>query len=266
LVGVTGVDVYRAAFVARCEAAREPGQSNVDAPGICGLLASPGHMHARLLITDDRARDMLAAQLPAAEAGMITVFAAAPRCRALVADQTTWTSDESTAMICRDLRDVPAPALPAGLTLRPVRRSAGERPDGVPLEDAVAAVLRANPAMDDPAETFAAYLRSLPSSVRLLCAVDREGVVRATSGSSTFGAEARVFFVNTDPDWRRRGVGQAMTAGALLAARRSGARRACLDASDAGRSIYSRLGFETVSQTVRFFGRERDQVLTDERG
>jgi GNAT superfamily N-acetyltransferase len=169
-------------------------------------------------------------------------------------------------MVCRDLRDVPAPALPAGLTLRPVRRSAGERPDGVPLEDAVAAVLRANPAMDDPAETFAAYLRSLPPSVRLLCAVDREGVVRATSGSSTFGAEARVFFVNTDPDWRRRGIGQGMTAAALLAARRSGARRACLDASDAGRSIYSRLGFETVSQTVRFFGRERDPVLTGERG
>jgi len=45
-----------------------------------------------------------------------------------------------------------------------------------------------------------------------------------------------------------------------------GARRACLDASDAGRSIYLRLGFETVSQTVRFFGRERDPVLTDERG
>jgi ribosomal protein S18 acetylase RimI-like enzyme len=253
LVAVTGVDVYRAAFVARCEAVREPGQSKVDAPGICGLLASPGHVHARLLITEDRARDLLAAMLPDAKAGMITVFAAAPRCRALVAEQTTWTFDEPTAMICRDLRDVPAPALPAELTLRPVRRSAGDRPEGVPLEDAVAAVLRANPTMDDPAKTFAVYLRSLPSSARLLCAVDREGVVRATSASSTFGAEARVFFVNTDPGWRRRGIGLAMTAAALLAARQSGAHRASLDASDAGRSIYSRLGFEAISQTVRFF-------------
>ena len=107
--GVTGVDVYRSAFVARCEAVREPGQSNVDAPGICGLLASPGHLHARLLITDDRARDLLAELLPDAKAGMITIFAAAPRCRALVADQTTWTFDAPTAMVCRDLRDVPRP-------------------------------------------------------------------------------------------------------------------------------------------------------------
>ena len=255
VAGGTGVDVYRAAFVARCEALRQPGQSAVDEPGICGLVASPSALHARLLITEDRARDLLADLLPDTRAGMITVFAAARRCRELVADETAWTVDEPTAMICRDLRDVPAPVLSAELTVRPVRRSADARPDGVPLEDAVAAVLRANPEMDDSPETFAAYLRSLPSSVRLLCAVDRRGVVRATSASNTFGLEASVFFVNTDPGWRRRGIGQAMTAAALLAARQSGARRACLDASDAGRSIYSRLGFEAVSPTARFFGR-----------
>jgi len=66
--------------------------------------------------------------------------------------------------------------------------------------------------------------------------------------------DASVFFVNTDPGWRRRGIGQEMTAAALRAARQSGARRASLDASDAGRSIYSRLGFEAVSPAVRFFG------------
>jgi hypothetical protein len=41
LVAVTGVDVYRAAFVARCEAVREPGQSKVDAPGIAGFSHRP---------------------------------------------------------------------------------------------------------------------------------------------------------------------------------------------------------------------------------
>jgi hypothetical protein len=95
LVAVTGVDVYRAAFVARCEAVREPGQSKVDAPGICGLLASPGHLQARLLIAEDRAGDRLAAQLFAAEAGMITVFAAAPR------PSRNWTGDDGRSAPCR---------------------------------------------------------------------------------------------------------------------------------------------------------------------
>jgi len=253
VVGVTGADVYRAAFVARCDAVRESDQSNVDEPGICGLLASPAHRQVRLLVTDDRAHDLLAAALPHAKAGMITIFAAAARCRDLVANQITWAFDEPTAMICRDLRDVPAPTLPAELTLRPVRRAPDEQAGGVSLEDAVAAVLRANRTSVGSPETFAAYLRSLPPSAQLLCAVDRTGVVRATSASSTYGAEATVFFVNTDPDWRGRGVGRSMTAAALRAAQESGAHRACLDASDAGLSIYARLGFQPVSQVVRVF-------------
>jgi hypothetical protein len=44
-----------------------------------------------------------------------------------------------------------------------------------------------------------------------------------------------------------------MTAAALLAAGAHGARQACLDATDAGRSIYLRLGFEAVARTTRFF-------------
>jgi predicted N-acetyltransferase YhbS len=59
-------------------------------------------------------------------------------------------------------------------------------------------------------------------------------------------------FVNTDPNWRGRGIGQAMTAAALSAAQGLGAQHACLDATDAGQSIYSRLGFEPVTQTTRF--------------
>jgi ribosomal protein S18 acetylase RimI-like enzyme len=58
--------------------------------------------------------------------------------------------------------------------------------------------------------------------------------------------------VNTDPGRRGRGIGQAMTAQALSAARRAGARFAALDASDAGRSIYLRLGFDVVGMLTRF--------------
>jgi GNAT superfamily N-acetyltransferase len=83
--------------------------------------------------------------------------------------------------------------------------------------------------------------------------VDRDGPVRATSASGTFGTEATVIFVNADPEWRGRGIGQAMTAAALSAAEDSGARRAGFDASDAGARIYLRLGFEAVTRTTRFF-------------
>lgn len=80
-------------------------------------------------------------------------------------------------------------------------------------------------------------------------------MIRATSGAGAFGAEASVMFVNTDPNWRRRGIGLAMTAAALHSARASGARRACLDASRAGATIYRRLGFEVVTEMTRFFFR-----------
>jgi hypothetical protein len=50
----------------------------------------------------------------------------------------------------------------------------------------------------------------------------------------------------------RRGIGRAMTAETLNAAKRSGARRAGLDATNAGLSIYVRLGFEIVTKMTRF--------------
>lgn len=101
---------------------------------------------------------------------------------------------------------------------------------------------------------LAGYLRSLSPAFRLLAAVDRDGAVRATSGVGVFGPRAAVVCVNTDPGWRSRGVGTAMTAAALGIARAAGAEQACLDASDAGSSIYRRLGFEAVARTTRFCG------------
>jgi GNAT superfamily N-acetyltransferase len=155
-------------------------------------------------------------------------------------------------MVCRDLQIVPAPGLPEELTLRPVRRLLDDAPDGVPLQDAIQAAMLADPRIDDRLDVFADNLRSLPAATRLFAAVDDDGVVRATSGSVTLGFDATVFFVNTDPGWRGRGIGRAMSAEALRAARASGAHRACLDATDAGRRIYSRLGFEAVTAMTRF--------------
>jgi GNAT superfamily N-acetyltransferase len=252
-VASTPIDVYVASFVGRCELMRCPDRAELDVPGLRGLLASSQDPRIRLLVTDDRAYDALAALLPDARAGMVRVFEAASGCAELWRRGTTWEPGRVTAMICRDLETVPAFPLPSELTLRAVRRLDDDPPDGVSLEEAVAVATGADPTTAEPPDALADLLRSMPSAIRLFAAIDDNGTVRATSGSGTFGADATVLFVNTEPGWRRRGIGRAMTAAALHAARLSGARRACLDSSDAGATIYLQLGFEIAGRMTRFF-------------
>lgn len=244
------LDVYVKAFLARSAAAASSGQAVIDEPGIVGL-PSAGDRRIRLLVTDDRARDRLPALVGGARTGMVSVCAAAVDCAALLDGDPAWHGSTATAMICRDLRAVPAVALPDGLTLRPVRRLVDDAPGGVPLTEAVAAASGADPHITDP-QALADHLRSLPRAFRLRVATDGAGVIRATSGSAAFGAAASVIFVNTDPAWRRRGIARAMTAVALRAAEQAGARHVALDASDAGRQLYLRLGFDAVTQIRRY--------------
>ncbi len=226
-VGDAAVDAYVASFVAR-------------SAGVQGLGLGPP---TRVLVTDDRAYDALAAALPDLPGGTITVSALARRCTELVAGSAEWRAAKPvTAMVCRDLATVPELALPAGLTLRPV----------LDVEDAAALAMRAAPTIEGPLEAFADYLRSLEGAVALLEAVDGDEVVRATAGTRVLGTEATVFFVNTDPAWQRRGIGRAMTAAALHAAHDLGATRASLDASDAGARIYLSLGFEDAGPWTQF--------------
>jgi ribosomal protein S18 acetylase RimI-like enzyme len=247
------VRAYVAGFETRCAAMRGTDQRDVHGPGIHGLLSSIEAPRTRLLVTDDRALGVLEAVLPDARAGMISVFQVAERCAALTRRQRSWEPNAATAMVCRDLRLVPALALPSGLNLRPVARLPADPPDGVPLEEAVAVAMLASSPTADPPPGLADYLRSLPPAIRLFAAVDGSGVVRATSAAGAFGSHATAMFINTHPGWRRRGIGLAMTAAALRTVRASGARCACLDASDAGARIYQRLGFEVVAKTTRFF-------------
>jgi ribosomal protein S18 acetylase RimI-like enzyme len=245
-------DAYVATTVERWRVVRHPGQSGIDEPGVRGLLACATEPRTRLLITDDRAYDLLAALLPDARAGTVKLFPAAARCATLFGKRPAWRSKSETAMVCRDLRAVPRVALPGELTLNAVRRLAADAADGVPLEDAAAAALLADPGIAHPADAFGDLLRSWPPPVRLFAAVDVDGVVRATSGAGAFGTYANVVFVNTDPAWRGRGIGRAMTAAALRDAERRGARQAALDATDAGRSTYRQLGFEVVARITQF--------------
>jgi ribosomal protein S18 acetylase RimI-like enzyme len=98
--------------------------------------------------------------------------------------------------------------------------------------------------VDEP-DVVLELLRRSPA--RFFAALDADGAVRATSASAVSGEDASVTFVNTDPAWRGRGIGTAMTALALRDARARGARRACLSATAAGQGIYARLGFSVAA-------------------
>ncbi|HEY0869877.1 MAG TPA: GNAT family N-acetyltransferase [Acidothermaceae bacterium] len=248
-----GVETYRRSFARRSAAMAEADQTALDQPGICGVLGSAQFPGGRVLITDDRAVPTLEALLPDLLVGILNVFEDASRCRELIEQAGRWSGQEAMAMICPDLHTVPVLAVPAGLTIRTVRRSQTDAADGIPLEEAARACLAAEPdAGSDELPGFVEFLWSLPPTTRLLAAVDDQNVVRATSGSSAFGVEANAYFVSTDEHWRGRGIATAMTASALAWAREAGASQASLDSSQAGLSIYLRLGFQPVSRARLF--------------
>jgi ribosomal protein S18 acetylase RimI-like enzyme len=211
-----------------------------------------GTSPSQLLVLDDRAIDALAGVLPLASTGTVRVHEAASQCAELLGADTRWTPKAVAAMVCSDLRTVPEPSLPAGLSLRPVRRAAEDPLGGVSLTDAVTAAAGAAPQGDISVDALVTYLGSLPHGSRILAAVDGKGVVRGTSGPRTFVADAYVFFVNTDRGWRRRGVGLSMTAAAIRSAANAGARRASLDSSSPGIALYRRLGFAAVAEMTQF--------------
>lgn len=241
--------LYVAAFRSTVEHGVDNWGDLVREPGIFGRPGTRTRPDGRFLIMDDSALATLQA-LGDPHANVINVHPEATRCLDHLSALARYQREDPTAMVLADLRAVPDLPLHADLILRHADRDAGA--DEVPLVRAAAACLLFDP-HDDPlsADSFAAYLGSIPNAT-LLAAVDRDGEVHATAGSAVFGEDSRAFFVSTDPAWRGCGVGTAMTAAALHAAASRGAKRACLDASDAGRGIYGRLGFETVGPIVMF--------------
>ncbi len=248
------VDIYVAADVARHS--REPTgrRDTLIEPGIHGLVSRDEGQPVHLLALDDRGYDRLVAHVRSARGGVVAVFDTASRCEAFVRDQPGWRADRpTTAMVPSDIGTAAVGStLPNGLALRSVKRLGNEVPDAVPLEEAVALVIASDPGLTELPEAFAELLRGLPSSVQLFAAVDEQRVARATSGCDVFAEYARLFFVNTEPAWRRRGIGRTMTAEALRAAASSGARRGILDSTDAGVSVYSGLGFEVAGRLTRY--------------
>ena len=231
------VELYVAAFVAR--------------------FGHPGANSIRVVVTDDRSYDRLTRDVPRARRGSVSVFDTAPRCGEFMRAQPDWKPDRpSTSMVREDIEALPDAPLPNGLVVRPVNRGGPE------LAEAAAVAMASDPGITEPAAEFERFLAGLSSSTQLFTAVDEGGVARATSGCEVFGEYARIFFVNTEPGWRGRGIGAAMTIAALRAAGRAGARRATLDATEAGASLYRRLGFESAGRMTRYFPsatREQDE-------
>jgi ribosomal protein S18 acetylase RimI-like enzyme len=72
------------------------------------------------------------------------------------------------------------------------------------------------------------------------------GVPVATVSLFFAAGVAGVYFVSTAPEYRRRGIGAAVTLSALRAARELGFRAAVLGSSPLGHGVYRRLGFEEL--------------------
>ena len=251
-MGSAALDVYVRAFLARCGAMSRSDRDLFDEPGIHGLLPRGGDRRVRLLVTDDRAIDLLPTLIGDAGDGMITVCSAAVQCAALLADNPMWLAGSATAMVCRDLQKVPAVALPGELALRSVRRLAGDSPA---RRAARAGGRRREPGGSRDYRSTSACRSSAIVATRVRPVGRRRRRrrgARRRQARAAFEATGSVIFVNTDPGWRRRGIAWAMTATALRAAQPAGARSAGIDASDAGRGLYLRLGFEQATVITRF--------------
>lgn len=241
------IDIYCDAFVARNRHELVGEQVTLVTPGLRVVAL------IRLLVSDDSGYDRFVAEVTTAPRGVVFCFEQASRCCEFLRDQPGWSSGRSeVAMVLRDLAALPDATLPDGLALRSVNRAATEGPGTVSLKDAAAAAVVSDLSITESADEVAGFLGRLPPSAHLFAAVDESGTARATSACHVFGDYAQIFFVNTEPAWRRRGIGSAMTLEALRAAASLGAQRALLHATDFGASLYERLGFEAVGLLTRY--------------
>lgn len=223
--------------------AESVGGAVVEEVGLTGWATSPPRPPSgRLFVQNGADPQLLGGLLDRSAPLEVSVLGEdSPGCVSVLDGRPEFVAAEAgTAMLLADPGDIPLSPLDPALAVRAVGPA-------VSLEEAAAACRRADPdltaAFDE--QSWIAHLRRLPRA-ELLAAVDRDGVVVATAGVSMLGSDATVFFVSTDPAWRGRGVATATTGRVLHAAAARGVTLACLDASDAGRGSYLRLGFQEV--------------------
>jgi predicted N-acetyltransferase YhbS len=79
---------------------------------------------------------------------------------------------------------------------------------------------------------------------------DADGEIVGTGIATVNGVVGWIGTIWVDPEWRRRGLGMALTQATIDAAEAAGCRTLVLVATDAGRPMYERIGFE-VHTTYR---------------
>ncbi|MCG5468027.1 GNAT family N-acetyltransferase [Micromonospora sp. LAH09] len=83
--------------------------------------------------------------------------------------------------------------------------------------------------------------------IRLVGRLD-DGRVAGTAVAWLSHGLVTLYFVGTQPEQRRRGIGAAMTGAVLDLARERGVRTAALTSSPVGEPVYRRLGFQPVGE------------------
>ncbi len=250
VVNESALSVYAASFGRQIAAAAGPRDRPLNEPALKGL-SRDGGRRVSLLVLDDRALPGLEDLLRGGPSGVITVLEPAPQSREMLGAVDGWSAKAVELMVSRDLASTPTVMLPDGLELKRLQTDGDGSQCAAELLSVARLVVRADPTVNESAEALATYLRNLSPSPSMLAAVDPRRAIRAVSGYRVVGTDATVLLVNTDPAWRRRGIGHAMSSAALHAACDAGATTACLSASDAGSSIYRSLGFENAGRAMQ---------------
>lgn len=77
---------------------------------------------------------------------------------------------------------------------------------------------------------------------------DAAGTIVGTGVTTVNGPVAWIGTIWVDPAWRGRGIGKALTQATIVAAEAAGCRALILVATDAGRPLYERFGFEVQTR------------------
>ncbi|HEY7025061.1 MAG TPA: GNAT family N-acetyltransferase [Candidatus Limnocylindrales bacterium] len=241
----TALDIYLDAFVA-------PRRHELDSPVVLNAPGVRGVALIRLLGSDDSGYDRFVAEVNGPGRGVVFVLDQAPRCNEFMRTQPGWSGHSEMAMVLRDIQAVSGSEPPNGLVLRPVIRGSADNEQAVSLKRAADVAIASDPSAPTSPEEVISWLSGLPDSVRVFAAVDQKGIAHATAACHVFGEYTQIFFVSTEPEWRRRGIGHAMTVGVLRAAASLGARHAILHATEDGLSVYKRIGFEPIGMLTRY--------------
>lgn len=153
----------------------------------------------------------------------------------------------SMPIMAAGLDKVPEPPVPAGLTVERVDTSE-HLADYV---DAYASSFGIGPDLRDAVIDTEAGLRTdLGRLIRLVGRIDGHAV--ATSAVLVSNGVAGLYWIGTDPAYRERGIGAALTAAAMEIGREHGMSVCTLQASSQGEPVYTRLGFVGVSEVVLY--------------